>query len=100
MIDFIRNDQVCRSQQILSYFGESFGEPCGMCDVCIRNKRNKKKEDLSERLLLLFKNDALLSKNEILEEFDDSEDSILIHLRNLLRRDILGLTEDNKLFLK
>jgi ATP-dependent DNA helicase RecQ len=100
LIDFIRNDEVCRSQQILSYFGESFGEPCGMCDVCIRNKRRKKKVNLSEDLMSLFQPNVSLSKNEIVEQIDAGEDTILIHLRNLLRREILGLTEDNKLFLK
>lgn len=25
---------VCRSQQLLSYFGEVSSEPCGLCDVC------------------------------------------------------------------
>jgi len=100
LISFIRNDEVCRSQQILSYFGESFGEPCGMCDVCIRNKRRKKKVNLSEDLMSLFQPNLVLSKNEIVEQIDAGEDTILIHLRNLLRRDLLGLTEDNKLFLK
>ena len=100
LIDFIRNDEVCRSQQVLAYFGESFGEPCGMCDVCIRNKRRKNKVNLSEDLISLFQPNVLLSKNEILEQIDAGEDTILIHLRNLLRRDLLGITEDNKLFLK
>ncbi|SDC50363.1 RecQ family ATP-dependent DNA helicase [Williamwhitmania taraxaci] len=25
---------VCRSQQLLAYFGETSGKPCGLCDVC------------------------------------------------------------------
>jgi ATP-dependent DNA helicase RecQ len=100
LIDFIRNDEVCRSQQILSYFGESFGEPCGMCDVCIRNKRQKRNVNLTEDLIALFQPDVPLSKSEIVAQIDAAEDAILIHLRNLLRRDRLGLTKDNKLFLK
>jgi ATP-dependent DNA helicase RecQ len=100
LIDFIRNDEMCRSQQVLSYFGESFGKPCGMCDVCIKNKRRKNKANLSEDLISLFQPNVFLSKSEIMEQIDASEDTILIHLRNLLRKDLLGLTEDNKLFLK
>lgn len=99
LIKFIRNDQVCRSQQLLSYFGESFNEPCGMCDVCIRNKRSKQKDNLQTQLVELFKTGKTLSKNEIVDQIEASEEAILIHLRNLLRKDIIGLTNDNKLYL-
>ena len=100
MIQFIRNNEVCRSQQILSYFGESFEQPCGMCDVCIRKKRSGISKEIPSSLLTLFQEQKELSKEEILGQIDASEDSILIHLRNLLRRDIIDITADNKLFLK
>ena len=100
LIQFIRNDEVCRSQQVLSYFGESFEKDCGMCDVCIRKKRSKKKQDISENLISLFKAEKELSKEEIFEQIEAAEDTILIHLRNLLRRDLIGLTNDSKLYLK
>jgi ATP-dependent DNA helicase RecQ len=99
-IQFIRNDQVCRSQQILEYFGESFDKECGMCDVCIASKQKKQKMDVSKQLISLFSPKKELSKDEIVDQMELSEETIFIHLRNLLRRDILGLTEDNKLFLK
>jgi ATP-dependent DNA helicase RecQ len=38
VIDFVRNDEVCRSVQLLAYFGETHRKRCGKCDVCI--KRN------------------------------------------------------------
>lgn len=100
LINFIKNDQVCRSQQLLSYFGESFHNECGICDVCLQKKRSKSKVDLSDQLLGLFEIDKALSKQEIVEQIEAAEDAILIHLRNLLRKDILGLTNDNKLYLK
>ncbi len=40
MIKYCLNDQVCRSKQLVSYFGETDGEDCGECDVC-RSKRSK-----------------------------------------------------------
>lgn len=39
VIDFVHNDKVCRSIQLLAYFGEKHRQRCGKCDVCIdRNK--------------------------------------------------------------
>lgn len=35
MIGFARNDTVCRSRQLIEYFGQPAGEDCGICDVCI-----------------------------------------------------------------
>lgn len=35
MIDFVSNDEVCRSVQLLSYFNEKTRHACGRCDVCL-----------------------------------------------------------------
>ncbi len=34
VIDFVSNDQECRSIQLLRYFNEKSGKACGKCDVC------------------------------------------------------------------
>ncbi|WGK64650.1 RecQ family ATP-dependent DNA helicase [Croceiramulus getboli] len=34
VIDYMKNDHLCRSVQLLSYFGEKQQQPCGICDVC------------------------------------------------------------------
>ncbi len=39
VIDFVVNDNHCRSQQLLAYFGEKDTSRCGICDVC--KERNK-----------------------------------------------------------
>ncbi|MBQ0063710.1 MAG: RecQ family ATP-dependent DNA helicase [Prevotella sp.] len=35
MIEYMENDRICRSRQLLYYFGEKDAEDCGMCDVCL-----------------------------------------------------------------
>lgn len=99
LIRFVQNNYVCRSQQILSYFDEEASEPCGMCDVCIRNKRSKTK-DLSKQILELLQNGKQLPHTEIIHRIEAEEESILIHLRNLLKKDIISITDDNKLYVK
>ena len=39
MIEYADNQQFCRSQVLLSYFGEDDAEVCGTCDVCRAKKR-------------------------------------------------------------
>jgi ATP-dependent DNA helicase RecQ len=41
----------CRSQQLLSYFNETRASECGVCDVCIENKRADKKEFVSDEIV-------------------------------------------------
>ena len=38
MIEYISNDDVCRSRQLLQYFGEKMSRNCGGCDVCASRK--------------------------------------------------------------
>ena len=36
------DSQKCRSQYIEKYFGEKGSKPCGICDVCLKNKKTEK----------------------------------------------------------
>ena len=40
VIDYASNDTICRSRQLLRYFGETDTKDCTHCDVCINYQKN------------------------------------------------------------
>lgn len=45
IINYAKNDEVCRSRQLLEYFGEDTQKDCQQCDVCIENKKRHEEMD-------------------------------------------------------
>ena len=41
MIDYATNDAICRSRQLLRYFGEEDSHDCKQCDVCLSQTHDK-----------------------------------------------------------
>ena len=52
--NYVKTDNVCRSQLLLQYFGEWDSSPCGGCDVCRRNQihriKNKTFDQISKEV--------------------------------------------------
>ena len=46
MIDYATNDTVCRSRQLLRYFGEEDSHDCRQCDVCLSQTHRKASESV------------------------------------------------------
>jgi ATP-dependent DNA helicase RecQ len=47
MIDYATNDYVCRSRQLLRYFGEVDSHDCCQCDVCLSHPHNQVSEPIN-----------------------------------------------------
>ena len=98
LIEFIKNDEVCRSKQILHYFDEKNTENCGMCDVCL-SKKKKTKIDYSSKIIAVLENQKAVSSKEITVALNANEQEILIHLRQLLLDDKIAINQQNKFYL-
>ena len=73
VITYATNEHVCRSQQLLNYFGERSAHRCGMCDVCLSHSN---KESVSEPR----HNDAM---EQILHLLDDGRSHPITDLRDI-----------------
>ena len=98
LIYFIKNNTTCRCVQLSHYFNEKKISKCTLCDVCISKKKNSSNW-LEKDILELFKDKKEISQEEIIFSLDHDEKAILIHLRNLLLKDKIGLTANNKFFI-
>ena len=41
VLDYAKEENICRSQVLLAYFGEKNTKPCGKCDICQKKKENE-----------------------------------------------------------
>ena len=55
IINYAAIETECRSRMLVSYFGEKKAEDCGVCDVCLKRKRNS----INEKQLAEIENQIL-----------------------------------------
>lgn len=41
MLNYAKEENICRSQMLLAYFGEKNSKPCGKCDICLKRKETE-----------------------------------------------------------
>ena len=85
MLEYVEEDNECRSQFLLRYFGQKESAPCGKCDLC-RSGASKPK-DLGSRLLEWIQNrDGHYTLQQIRSSFGITDDSFLEVLREMIDR--------------
>lgn len=65
MIQYATQQTACRSVVMQQYFGDSKAEPCGVCDVCLQNKRrsNTDRKALIDTILHLLRANPLTTRD-------------------------------------
>ncbi|PQJ78751.1 RecQ family ATP-dependent DNA helicase [Polaribacter porphyrae] len=96
---YIQNNKICRSIQILTYFDENSTQKCGICDVCLSEKRTKKTAKENDILQLLAEKRSL-SSQEINQHLKGKKKHILILLQHLLLENKIVINHQNKYQLK
>lgn len=99
---YLQNNSVCRSQQLLEYFGETQIQRCGICDVCSRRNRLDLNEAELNAIINLIK--PLLEKGPLpLEEIFHThppmlKEKIITVVEWLLEQGKVAYTSDKKLY--
>ena len=65
MIHYAKNDEECRSKQLLAYFGEENDSECKQCDVCLANREDDKEKELRMKVA---ENQIIIEDHHIIEK--------------------------------
>ncbi len=52
VLDYAKEENICRSQVLLSYFGEKETKPCGKCDICQKRRETELTDEEFETIRL------------------------------------------------
>ena len=89
MIDYISEEDVCRSAYLLDYFGQKESEDCGSCDLC-RSARRKTAgpQDTAARLVSFINEEksGRYTLDDIALRFGSATDSASADYAEVLRR--------------
>ena len=86
MLAFVQEEK-CRSMQILQYFEESDAQKCGVCDVCLAEKRNQNndvKKQQTKNILAALSQHLLTLQDLVKVVKKGSEDEKLALIRLML----------------
>ena len=91
MIEYLKNDRQCRTQQIAAYFDENIDALCGICDNCLnknkRSNREKLREEMMHQIFGMLQQQAFYPQDliEALPEYDEAD--MVSLLRELLEEE-------------
>jgi ATP-dependent DNA helicase RecQ len=102
VINYANTDDICKSVQLLSYFGENNLEDCGICSVCIKTNSAISEiilEESSKEILKVLKTRSLTSR-AILSQTNIKEEHMTSVLKILLEQERIEITNANTYKLK
>ena len=86
VINYAQNDRVCRSRQLLYYFGEKKSVDCEQCDVCLSHTHHDdhdKQEGIKEKLLAMVADGERHHVTEV-RQFDEDWDMVTKVMKELM----------------
>jgi ATP-dependent DNA helicase RecQ len=96
-------DSICRSQQLLHYFGEKDAPACGVCDVCLQRKKqaldNESFERLRQKITRLLSDEALPVK-ELVDSFAPKMHPDVLETLTFMQQEGLIEEKNGKLFVR
>ena len=98
IVDFVNNDEECRSVQLLRYFNEKTRKTCGRCDVCLKQGQSRVPYDSIEERVQSVLRDEGQPMEDILAQCSDFEAlQVLDAIRFLVDNGVLQYEKDGSI---
>jgi ATP-dependent DNA helicase RecQ len=102
VLNYAQEEHICRSQMLLSYFGEKDSQPCGKCDVCQKKKETEistaEFENIRSTVVQVLSNENL-SLHLTIQKIPFKEKKVLQVIRFMLDNNQIKENEKKQLFL-
>jgi len=86
MLAYVNEQRICRSRQLLAYFGQRQDHDCGICDCCLRKKSESLSSSAFERYchtILSLLQEERLTIRQLHEQTDINEKELISTVRFL-----------------
>ena len=98
VIDFVNNDDECRSVQLLRYFNERTNKVCGRCDVCCKHgSQPVSYASIEQRLESIVSESSESVESVVMKCGDVDEAEVLDSIRFLVDSGVLKLDKEGRL---
>lgn len=97
VLAYAQEENICRNQVLLLYFGEKNTLPCGQCDVCLNKKKKRLDDDGFEQIrmkVLKSLSNIELNLQELVKQLGEDEKEVIKVIRFML--DNGELIENNR----
>ena len=92
VVDFVNNDEECRSVQLLRYFNEKSKKTCGNCDVCRKKGSDSVPYNSIEERLESVVSESPLSMEKVVSQCKEFEETkVLDAIRFLVDNGVFQL---------
>ena len=97
VLDYVNNNDICKSVQLLSYFGEEHSEDCGMCNVCTSRKNKQSNDSETEKIEKIISElkEKPLSSRQLETKLTMDTDRLHSIIKVMLEEEIIEITAAN-----
>lgn len=103
VLDYAQEENICRNQILLTYFGEKESKPCGKCDICLKKKETQVSDEDFEAIRQLIQQELHaeeLTVNALIKKIPFKEPKALQVIRFMIDNNQIEENELMKLSLK
>ncbi len=98
--NYITENNICRTRLLVKYFGETIAEDCGICDVCVAQKKSGLSAEEFSKIVAAVENElkeSPLSTTQLIEKLKLKTEYANTAIDYLLDKGKAGTTEDGKI---